>query len=200
MLEYRRFDAGTHKFAIILEPGGNRPGARVFDRAVQKLNFLESISSVTVLLASAISRAWPSSPKPVTSVTHGPPDRAIASAAARFSVSIDSIGLLDVRWRRDAALQRRRDHAGPDFLGQHQHVAGLRAAIGLDRSRMDRTGNRVAELDLGIVHAVPAQDHAAGFPHFRRAALEDCFQIVQVLPEPGQARIESAVSGFPPMA
>ena len=45
---------------------------------------------------------------------------------------------------------------------------------------MHSTGDRVAELDLVVRNAVPAQNHAAGFVDLLRTALQDLFEVIEI--------------------
>jgi len=87
----------------------------------------------------------------------------------------------------DAALQRRRNHAGADGLGEEQVVAHLRAAIGPHVIWVNRARNGVAELHLFVPDRVPANNDAASFDHLVGAALQDRFEVLNVaLVRPGE--------------
>ncbi len=135
---------------------------------------------MVTLLASAISRAWPINPNPVTSVQPCTSPASIASQASRLSCNMDRDGSLHIGILRDSLLQRRRDHAGPDAFSEHQHIARARARVGQDAIRMDQASDGISELDLLVLHAVPAQQRAIGFVNLLGPALQDFRQIVQV--------------------
>ena len=61
------FDEALGEIAVVLQASGNVSGANAFECASQERNLAGEDSEVT-FEASAISRAWPMRPKPVTSV------------------------------------------------------------------------------------------------------------------------------------
>ena len=66
---------------------------------------------------------------------------------------------------------------------------GRAPELALMRDGMNRARHGVAELDLLIRHAVPAQDGAAGLMHLLRPALQNLFQVPHILlGRPGQNR------------
>src|SRR5215472_7105783 len=75
---------------LFLRPAGIAPLSAYSTAPGRNLTHAAQISSVT-FEATAISRAWPSNPNPVTSVQPATSNISIASQAWRFSVSIDSI-------------------------------------------------------------------------------------------------------------
>ena len=91
---------------------------------------------------------------------------------------------IDVFVLGDAALERRRNHARSDLLGEHQNVAGAGAGVGLDAVGMNRSGDRVSKFDFGIVDAMAAENDAARFVDFFRAALEDLFEDLNIARSP----------------
>src|SRR5581483_8760030 len=76
-------------------------------------------------------------------------------------------------------LGRGRDEAGPQRLGQHQLVAGLRRRVGPDLLRVDDAGDGHAELDLSVAHRVSANDEAARLHAAIGPAAEDLAEPVQ---------------------
>ena len=78
--------------------------------------------------------------------------------------------------RRDAFLrrlplfERGRDDAGAEALGQDQGVAGLGARVGQHARRVYGSGDGIAELDLLVGNAVPADHGATGLLHLRKTA------------------------------
>ena len=130
-------------------------------------------------LAAAISDAWPISPNPVTSVqawTAPPAKRSSTPAAARFSVVIDRTAASMAACGRAAELQRGRDDAGANRLGQEQRVAGHGPRIRQHARRMDLAGHRVAELDLRVLDRVSAEQRDAGLGQLVETAGEDPLQ------------------------
>src|SRR5687767_4640346 len=116
-----------------------------------------SISSVTPL-ARAISQAWPSSEKPVTSVAACAPASDI-SRAAREQHRLQ--GRARHLLARLAELDARGDDARADRLGQDERVARARAAVGDDARGVNRPRHGVAEHDLLVVDAVAADERHA---------------------------------------
>src|ERR1019366_1612957 len=104
-------------------------------------------------------------PKPVTSVmpcTSKPGDEVTTSAAALFRVVMERTA-----WRIHAAS------ALPRLIAVEitpVPIACLRSAVGQHLLRMDRSGHCVAQLDLFIANAVPADQGTVGLDHFRQTA------------------------------
>ena len=118
-----------------------------------------SISSVTPL-AAATSHAWPISPKPgdVRAGMDGIRRQGLQDfAGAAIEPDHRRHGRRDQRLRRAPDLQRRRDDAGAERLGQKQHVARTGAGVAPDAIRVHLAGHGVAELDLLILDGVPAE-------------------------------------------
>ena len=84
--------------------------------------------------------------------------RAAASRASAFSVVMTRTASATSARCGRAALHRGGDHPEPDRLGEHQHVAGPRAAVGEHPRRIDRADDREPELRLGVVDRVTAAD------------------------------------------
>ena len=133
-------------------------------------------SSTTVTpLARAISLAWPIRPKPVMSVraVHGAGERAQHVAARLVQRRHRRDGVSDQRIRRALVLDRGADDAGAEPFGEDQAIAGARAGVGPDAIGVDRAGDRVAELHLGVAHRVAAEQRHAGFLQLVEAAEKD---------------------------
>jgi hypothetical protein len=79
-----------------------------------------------------------------------------------------------------SAFQRRRDDARADPFGEDQNVTRPRTGVGFHARRMNRAGDRVAELDFIVCDAVSAQDGAPRLMHLLGAALEDRPQVVEI--------------------
>ena len=94
------------------------------------------MTSVTPL-PLAISSAWPSMPKPVTSEQACTRMFAHDLDAAALSVVIDLTASSTLSARRLAAFERGGDDAGAERLGQNQRVADLHADVAED---LDRDG------------------------------------------------------------
>ena len=88
-----------------------------------------SISAATPLAAASSCR-WPSRPKPVTSVSACAPAARACSAARSLSVVMTSTAALHQRGVRQPALDRGRDGARAERLGEHERVAGAAAGVG----------------------------------------------------------------------
>ena len=121
-------------------------------------------------LAAPARAAWPSRPKPVTSVSACAPAAARpARRRASFSVVITAIASRDQLVGGQAALERRRDRAGAERLGQHERVAGPAARVGQHRvAGATMPGDRQAVLRLGVVDRVAADDRRRRPPPRRR--------------------------------
>ena len=129
--------------------------------------------------AAASSWVWPSRPKPVTSVSAWAPAARACCAARSLSVVMTSIAALDQLRRGQAALERGRDRARAERLGEHEHVARAPAGVGEDRARVDGAGDREAVLGLGVVDRVPADDRGARLGDRVGAAAQDLAQHVR---------------------
>ena len=60
------------------------------------------------------------------------------------------------------ALGGRGDETRAEWLGQDEHVAGLRRCVREDTVGVNCAGDGETELDLGVANGVPADDGAAG--------------------------------------
>ena len=81
--------------------------------------------------------------------------------------------LVQVRRVRPVVLGGGSDHAGAERLGQHQHVARLRAAFRQQVIRVDQAGDAQAILRLAVNHRVPPGDHRARLGYLVGPALKD---------------------------
>ena len=88
----------------------------------------------------------------------------------------------------------------PSGFGQEELVAGLRAGVRPDRRREHLAGDGVAELDLGVLDGVAAEQRHAGLGELVEAALEDRREDRCGRRLSESAAIASAVSGRPPIA
>ena len=140
-------------------------------------------------LARAISLAWPSRPKPVTSVQACTSTAASASAAARFERAHPGHGAFD-----DAAAGARPNLMAvptmpvPMGLVRISTSPARAPAFVQMRSGCDGAGHGVAELDLAVAHGVPAEQHDAGAPQRVVSAPEDLGDgggVDEVLGKPG---------------
>ena len=113
---------------------------------------------------------------------------------------IDAIAASTSASRRAAELERGRDDAGAERLGQEQHVAGAGAGVGPDARRVDLAGDRVAELDLLVLDRVAAEQRDAGLAQLSRPPGEDLREDRAVERPSETPAIASAVSGRPPIA
>ena len=172
----RRFDCAGGELAIVVQAAGYGSRAHRIERAGKQTECATiSISSVTPL-AIAISRAWPRKPKPVTSVHPCTSNCSMASQAARFSVSIEAVAA-----STHAGCAMPRFSAVPitpvPIALVKTSASPARAPLfGFTRSGMDGAGDRVAEFDFRIRHAVSAEHRAAGFAHFFESAEQDGFE------------------------
>ena len=82
-------------------------------------------------------------------------------------------GRRDMRRFRDIGLERGRNHADAERLGQKQRVARLRPGFRQNAARMNQAHDREAVFRLFIVHRMPARQHASGFRDFFRAAAQN---------------------------
>ena len=119
-------------------------------------------------LAAASSCRWPSSPKPVTSVSACAPAARACSARA----VVERRHHLDRRARPAPASASPRLIAvatapGAERLGQHERVARPAAGVGEHRVGVHGAGDREAVLRLGVVDRVAADD-ARARPRRRR--------------------------------
>jgi len=80
----------------------------------------------------------------------------------------------------DAFFEGGSNDACANRFREKEDIPGLGAGVGFDLLRMDCPGNGVSELDFGIVHAVSADENAAGLVDLFRAASEDFREIVEV--------------------
>ena len=124
-------------------------------------------------LATAISEAWPSRPKPVMSVQACTSRPCSASAAALFSVRIEATASATTASPARAELDGRADDAGADGLGEQQHVPDPGAGVGPHPGRIHRAGHRIPELDLAVAHRMAAEQRHARLAQRIDAALED---------------------------
>ena len=122
----RELDAVAEKSLFRFRPPGRKP-SRVFDSFRQKIDLEESITRLT-LLPTAISRAWPSRPKPVMSVaactSNGGQSRSRRGSACTWIRCGVHRGLAGLSF-----LERRADDPGAQAFGQNQPVARLRGAF-----------------------------------------------------------------------
>ena len=96
--------------------------------------------------------------------------------------------LLDQRRLRALELDRGPDDAGAERLGEEQDVARLRAGIGEDSSGINRTGDRVAELDFPILDRVPSEERDTGPAQRIEAAAKNGADRRAIDPFSGEAR------------
>ena len=82
------------------------------------------------------------------------------------------------------ALGGRGDETRAEWLGQDQHVAGLRRCVREDTVGVDCSGDGETELDLGVANGVPAEHGAAGECTTLRPTGED-------LAEPAEVELSS---------
>ena len=153
-------------------------------------------------LSRAIAAAWPIRPNPVTSVAAVTPEAQRRPRGLAVERGHRARRRGDRLLGRLAGLERRRDHAGAERLGEHERLARAAGPAFVSMRRgVDEAGDRVAELDLGIAHAVAAEQHAAGLAQLvvrRRARWPRAHSSGKSAS--GNAAIESAVSGRPPIA
>ena len=164
---------------LFLRPPGIAP-ARAYSTAPSRnRHATASISSVTPL-ASAISRAWPSRPNPVTSVTPctSRPRHGLGGGAIQREHGGD--GSLHVRRVARPRFRAVAMTPVPIFLVSTSTSPGRGAGVGFDPVGSNGAGDCIAEFDFGIVDAVAAEDHASRFVDFFRAALEDLLEVVQI--------------------
>ena len=128
--------------------------------------------------ARSISRRWPSSPNPVTSV------QALARYASRQAAAEAAdctIVAIAASTRRDGdqpARRRGEDHAGAERLGQDQPVAGTQPGLAQQLSGPRPPGHGKAERELGALGAVPADQHGAGRLEHVEAAAQHVKEVV----------------------
>ena len=74
----------------------------------------------------------------------------------------DMDGMLDLRFWSLAALYRGCQDAAPDRLGQHDHIAGLRAVVTDLVSRAHMSNHCEPIFGFVVFNGVPADDYRAG--------------------------------------
>ena len=82
-------------------------------------------------------------------------------------------GRLNVSVGREPPLERGRDHARPQALGEHERIPDHCAGVRLHALGIDSAGHRIAELDFLIGDTVAAEDCAFGLAHLFRASSQD---------------------------
>ena len=123
--------------------------------------------------ARAISRPWPRSPKPVTSVAARIPAATSTSAAARFSRRMDAIADVEVGRRGPPLAGPGDQEAGPERLRQQQHVAGPGASLAQEMVGVADADHGQAELRLRVADGVPPGERPAGLADDLRRAADD---------------------------
>lgn len=73
----------------------------------------------------------------------------------------------------EARLERGRDDADAEALGEHEHIARLRADIFENVARMDEARDAQAVLRLVVLNGMPAGDDAAGLHSLVVSALQN---------------------------
>ena len=89
-------------------------------------------------------------------------------------------GRVDPLLLGDAFLDRRRNYARAQRLGEQQPVAGLRALIGQHALGMNHSRDRISEFRFFIADAVAADHGASGLDHLRQAAGQNALQNVEI--------------------
>ena len=149
--------------------------------------------------ARAISRPWPSRPKPVTSVAAVTPASSSASDAARFSARIWSTAAA----RSAGAVRPWREPDTstpvPEPLGQQQPVARSGAALAQQAVRVRGADDREAVLGLAVADGVAAGQRAARLAHLDEAPSKIAARVSRGRSS-GNAAMDSANSTRPPIA
>src|SRR5581483_2357967 len=84
-------------------------------------------------------------------------------------------------------LGRRRDNAGAQWLSKHDYIAGPRARVRGNVVWIDQAGDGQAKLRLGVLHAVPADQHRPRLRYLFRAAAQYLRQLVRIALLDGEA-------------
>ena len=159
--------------------GGDAGGVHVAHARVQRQR-RRARRAATTPPAAVMPSAWPTRPKPVTSViacTRGSIAVAVCAGAA-----VEARQHLERRPRAglvDGALaQPVDDQARAERLGEHERVAGARADVARDARRIDDAGDRQAVEELLAAHGVPAGDDGAGLGDLVLPAGEDLARLL----------------------
>ncbi len=89
-------------------------------------------------------------------------------------------GLADGLRFRQGAFDGRGDDPDSERFGEDQGIAGMGCGVGANSSRMDESGDGVAELDLGVAHGMAPEKCDASLPQLFGAAEHDLGQNLQI--------------------
>ena len=156
-------------------------------------------STIRTPLRSAISQAWPSRPKPVTSVTAFGPTARSSVGRVRVQASHPGDRARERLGRDEPALRAVQDSPVPSGFVRNSASPGCAPAFGHTRVGMDGADDGQAELRLVVAQRVPAGEDRARAAHGLGR--------VRGPPRPprrgsssGNAATDSASSGRPPIA
>ncbi len=122
-----------------------------------------SNSTVTLTCDSiAIRPRWPRRPNPVTSVQPVAPAATATRDATSLRRVIDTTAASTTVAGDRVGLDRSRDDADPERLGEDQILAGHETGVGQDPIGVHLAGDGHAVLGFGVVDGVSADDREAG--------------------------------------
>ena len=180
---------------------GRRPARAQVERAVEERHRRGVIRAATPEAEQHLGRC-PSRPNPVTSVAASAPASSIASDAPRFSVVMTSTAARDLLGGRLPALDRRRDDAEAERLGQEQLRAGARGRVARRSDPGGRARSRPCPyFGSGSSIECPPTTGDAGLGRRRRRRLgAPAPSISSGRSSTGHATMLSARDGRPPIA
>ena len=168
-----RVDVRRRELAVPRVAAGLLACARHLERAVERGPATRASSTSRTPLRSAVSCAWPSRPKPVTSVTAfgGTPRR--TSAAVRVQRPHPADRGLDLLVAGQTALRAVQHEPGAERLRQEERVAGPRAGLRPDPVGMHGADDGEPVLRLLVADRVAAGEDRARLAHLLVGRGED---------------------------